>query len=60
VENHTNAEKVEQDIYEARPVGVQGDPFFVIDNKYAVCGAQPVEAFRQVLNQGWEEEYAKK
>lgn len=60
VENQANAEKVEQDISEARAVGVQGVPFFVIDNKYAVSGAQPVEAFSQVLNQVWEEEYAKK
>ena len=58
--NQANAEKVEQDISEARAVGVQGVPFFVIDNKYAVSGAQPVEAFSQVLNQVWEEEYAKK
>ena len=60
VENQANAEKVEQDISEVRAVGVQGVPFFVIDNKYAVSGAQPVEAFSQVLNQVWEEEYAKK
>lgn len=60
VENKANAEKVEQDISQARAIGVQGVPFFVIDNKYAVSGAQPVEAFSQVLNQVWEEEHANK
>lgn len=60
MQNKTNAEKVEQDISEARTIGVQGVPFFVIDNKYAVSGAQPVEAFSQVLNQVWEEEHAQK
>ena len=35
--------------------GVQGVPFFVIDNKYAVSGAQPVELFKQALTQAWTE-----
>lgn len=48
-------EKVEQDIAEAQTVGVQGVPFFVFNNKYAVSGAQPVEAFNQILDQVWEE-----
>ena len=39
------------DIQEAGQVGVQGVPFFVFNNKYGVSGAQPVEAFEQVLNQ---------
>lgn len=60
VEDKTNTEKVQQDISEARAVGVQGVPFFVIDNKYAVSGAQPVEAFSQVLNQVWEEKQTNK
>ncbi|WP_047986493.1 DsbA family oxidoreductase [Ornithinibacillus californiensis] len=51
-----NADKVNQEISEARTVGVQGVPFFVINNKYAVSGAQPVEQFEYVLNQVWEEE----
>lgn len=39
------------DIQEAGQIGVQGVPFFVFNNKYGVSGAQPVEAFEQVLNQ---------
>lgn len=46
---------VVMDIYEAQQVGVQGVPFFVFNNKYAVSGAQPVESFEQVLTQVYEE-----
>lgn len=45
--------EVEQDIAESQKVGVQGVPFFVINNQYAFSGAQPVEAFEQVLNEVW-------
>lgn len=51
-------DKVERDIAEARAVGVQGVPYFVFDNKYAVSGAQPVDAFSQVLNKVWNEKQA--
>ena len=51
-------EKVTQEISEARTVGVQGVPFFVFNNKYAVSGAQPVESFNQILDKVWEEEQA--
>lgn len=44
-----------QDIQQAQMTGVQGVPFFVIDNKYAVSGAQPVELFKQALTQAWTE-----
>ncbi|HLU23742.1 MAG TPA: DsbA family oxidoreductase [Bacillaceae bacterium] len=60
VENKSNTEKITQEISEARTVGVQGVPFFVFDNKYAISGAQPVEAFNQVLDQVWENEHAGK
>jgi len=50
-----NKEKVVQDIQEAGEVGVQGVPFFVFNNKYAVSGAQPVDVFEQVLDQVHEE-----
>lgn len=36
---------------EAREIGVQGVPFFVIDRKWAVSGAQPAEAWASVLAQ---------
>ena len=43
-------ETIEADIREAAAIGVRGVPFFVIDNKYGVSGAQPPELFLQALN----------
>lgn len=43
---------VKSDIKEAQEIGVQGVPFFVFDRKYAVSGAQPVEAFVQTIRAG--------
>jgi protein disulfide-isomerase len=34
---------------------VQGVPFFVFENKYAISGAQPATAFLQTLEKVWEE-----
>ncbi|QNL51875.1 DsbA family oxidoreductase [Olivibacter sp. SDN3] len=42
-------DEVEQDIREARLIGVTGVPLFVFDRKYAISGAQPVAVFRQKL-----------
>ena len=42
---------VKGDIKEAQEVGVQGVPFFVFDRKYAVSGAQPVEAFVNTIKE---------
>lgn len=51
----TYADAVNQDIYEARQIGVSGVPFFVFDRKYAVSGAQPPEIFSQVLDKTFTE-----
>ncbi|RXG12472.1 protein disulfide-isomerase [Leeuwenhoekiella aestuarii] len=53
------AAHIEQDILEARNIGVSGVPFFVFDRKYAVSGAQPEEQFLNVLNKAYSEWYAK-
>jgi len=42
---------VKSDIREAQEIGVQGVPFFVFDRKYAVSGAQPVEAFVNTIRE---------
>ncbi|MDC8100292.1 MULTISPECIES: DsbA family oxidoreductase [Chryseobacterium] len=47
--------EVNQDILEARNNGVSGVPFFVLNGKYAVSGAQPVEAFEEALQQTYKE-----
>lgn len=48
-------EAVHGDEYEAQQIGVRGVPFFVLDNKYAVSGAQPAEHFLGALSQAWSE-----
>ena len=41
---------------EARQIGVQGVPFFVLNQKYGVSGAQSEQYFLQVLEKLWDEE----
>lgn len=48
---HLYLKDVEHDIKEAQEIGVQGVPFFVFDRKYAISGAQPVEAFVNTINE---------
>lgn len=47
---------VKEDMELAEEMQVQGVPFFVINEKYALTGAQPVESFLEVLNDVWERE----
>ncbi|UZN04981.1 DsbA family oxidoreductase [Cellulomonas sp. S1-8] len=49
------ATAVREDLATARAIGVTGVPFFVVDRKYAVSGAQPAEVFTQLLDAGWRE-----
>ncbi|WP_218712869.1 DsbA family protein [Arthrobacter sp. BF1] len=49
------ADDVREDFAEARAIGVTGVPFFVIDRKYGISGAQPAEVFGQALDQAWQE-----
>lgn len=51
----TYSKEVKQDIQQANAIGVQGVPFFVFDNKYAISGAQPATAFLQTLEKVWQE-----
>jgi predicted DsbA family dithiol-disulfide isomerase len=46
---------VEQDIYESQQIGVRGVPFFVLNDRYAVSGAQAVETFAGALDTAWAE-----
>jgi len=36
-------------------LGATGVPFFVVDMKYGISGAQPLEAFIETLNTAWNE-----
>ncbi|RYP88917.1 DsbA family oxidoreductase [Nocardioides guangzhouensis] len=46
-------DEVWADIEQAQAFGAGGVPFFVVDRKYGVSGAQPVEVFTQVLERAW-------
>ncbi|KQQ95149.1 disulfide bond formation protein DsbA [Leifsonia sp. Leaf325] len=51
LENGSFAADVQADIDQARAYGINGVPFFVIDGKYGVSGAQPAEVFTQAIQQ---------
>ena len=55
LESDEFAAEVKIDIEEAGQIGVQGVPFFVIDRKYAISGAQPAETFANALQKAFEE-----
>ncbi|MEU0964097.1 DsbA family oxidoreductase [Streptomyces sp. NPDC005917] len=48
------ADDVRADEREAAQLGANGVPFFVLDRKYGVSGAQPGEVFTQALSQAWD------
>ncbi len=47
------AADVRDDEETARSLGISGVPFVAIDRKFGVSGAQPVEAFRNALDEAW-------
>jgi predicted DsbA family dithiol-disulfide isomerase len=55
LEAHTHLADVRGDQQTAIEYGIQGVPFFVIDGKYGVSGAQEAQTFAQVLEQVWGE-----
>ncbi len=48
-------DEVRTDEDEARALGITGVPFFVIDRRYGVSGAQPSELLLEALDQAWSE-----
>jgi predicted DsbA family dithiol-disulfide isomerase len=59
LESNAFANEVNRDIAESRQVGVRGVPFFVLNRKYAVSGAQSAETFLGALTTSfgeWKEE----
>ncbi len=62
LESDAYAGEVKHDIAEAQYLGVQGVPFFVLNRKYAVSGAQAVSVFEQTLAKAfadWQKENPK-
>ena len=50
LESEKDLEAVKLEDMEARQLGVQGVPFFILDNKFAISGAQEPEAFHPILD----------
>src|SRR5262245_18063354 len=46
---------VAADVREARSLGVSGVPFFVLDGRYGVSGAQSADVFAEALTTAWTE-----
>lgn len=55
LESNQYQEAVDQDSYESRLLGVRGVPFFVLDRKFGISGAQSDEVFTQTLEKAWTE-----
>jgi predicted DsbA family dithiol-disulfide isomerase len=49
------ADAVRADIAQAAAYGINGVPFFVVDGRYGISGAQPAEVVLQTLEQAWAE-----
>lgn len=49
------ADDVRADIAEAAALGVTGVPHFLVDRKYGISGAQPVQVFSRTLARAWSE-----
>lgn len=49
------ADDVRADEREAAELGIHGVPFFVIDRRYGLSGAQPAELLHRALEQAWSE-----
>lgn len=48
-------QEVLKDEASAHAMGASGVPLFIINNKYSISGAQPIETFLSALKQVWEE-----
>lgn len=55
LESGAYANDVRNDIIQAQRIGIRGVPFFIINEKYGVSGAQYSENFLKILQQAWEE-----
>lgn len=49
------ADEVRSDEAEAAALGISGVPFFVVDRKYGLSGAQPADLLLEVLTRAWSE-----
>jgi predicted DsbA family dithiol-disulfide isomerase len=55
LERDAYLDAVAADVRDARSLGVSGVPFFVLDGRYGVSGAQATEVFSEALTAAWRE-----
>jgi len=55
LESDAYAGEVKEDIIEAQRLGVRGVPFFVLDRKYGISGAQAVPVFEETIEKAFTE-----
>ena len=60
LKTNDDKDKVNSDIDHARQMGIQGVPCFIIDNKFAVMGAQPADQLEKALRHALEEKETSK
>lgn len=58
LQDTTYGDAVMADISEARMLGVNGVPFYALDSRYGVSGAQSAEVFADALTRAWQEAHA--
>ncbi|MGD9531725.1 DsbA family oxidoreductase [Pseudonocardia sp.] len=56
LESDRHADDVRSDELQARRYGITAVPFFVIDTRYGVAGAQPADVLREALDTAWARE----
>ena len=49
LDSEAHGAEVDEDLATARQLGIRGVPFVVVDQRYGVSGAQPVEVFTEAL-----------
>jgi predicted DsbA family dithiol-disulfide isomerase len=53
----TFSDEVRHDVQDAQDLGIRGVPYFVIDRKFGISGAQPSELILTALHKAWAEEH---
>ncbi|WP_326514361.1 DsbA family oxidoreductase [Clostridium intestinale] len=55
--NDKYSDNIADDRAEGLKIGIQGVPFFIVNDKYAISGAQSSETFLELLRHTWKEDY---
>ncbi len=57
LEDGAYSQEVSADVNQARQLGISGVPFYVVNQKYGVSGAQGEAVFLEVLQKAWHEQH---